>query len=400
MRAHLISRQRTFTRGLQQRLLLCLFGCVVSATALASDDYVPASPEHRAGSAEYDLAPFVSWLRKGYSERNIPGVAMAVVSQDSILQLETWGVRDVRSVEEIDAETVFRIASMSKTFGGTASAILVQQNLLSWDTRIADLYPSMTIGTGGSSRQITFGQVVSQSTGLMPHSYSNMLDGGVVYDDIKSKFDEIPTVCAPGDCYGYQNVVFSLIADVVETTTGNSYEEFVELNLFEPLGMRSASLGLEAFEASENVTAPHRKTRSGWRATSNNPAYYSVAPAAGINASISDMALWLQAHLGAFPDVLSPSLLTSIHRPAIATPYGNYFNRWEGLDEAHYARGWRVFDFDGLRVIHHGGGVRGFRSEMALIPEAGIAVVLLFNGETNFANDVVPTFVDTLSQSQ
>ena len=110
------------------------------------------------------------------------------------------------------------------------------------------------------------------------------------------------------------------------------------------------------------------------------------------------MAIWARANLGGFPDVLSESFLRQQHEPVVETPRGNYFNRWQGLEKAYYALGWRVFDYRGLRVIHHGGGVRGFRSEVALVPEWDLGLVVLFNAETKLANDVVPAFLDSLLQ--
>ena len=225
-----------------------------------------------------------------------------------------------------------------------------------------------------------------------------MLDDGVVYDKIRQKFHEIPTVCAPGKCYGYQNVVFSLIADVVEESAGLSYERFLEEEIFKPLGMTTASVGLNAFESDSNATAPHRLIRGSWRSTTTNPAYYSVAPASGINASILDMAIWVRANLGAVPEVMSPNFLAAVHQPVIATSHGNYFNRWQNLDSAHYGIGWRIFDYNDLRVVHHGGGVRGFRSEMAFVPERNVGMVLLFNAGSNLANDIVPAFLDKLDK--
>lgn len=379
-------------------LSFAMFGPLVSSAALANNESQRIQEKaSRSIIPTTDFAAYVHEIKQEVNERGVPGAALAIVSGDKILHLETWGVRDVDKPAAVNSETIFRIASMSKTFGGTAAAMLVNHGLIDWDTRIHELFPHLRMGTGSSSHQITFGQVVSQSTGLMPHSYSNMLDGGVGYDQIKEKFPEIPTVCKPGQCYGYQNVVFSLISDAVEVTTGTSYEQFVELNLFDPLGMSTASIGLEAFKSAENVTAPHRKSRSSWRRTSTNPAYYSVAPAAGVNASILDMTLWIQAHLGAFPEVLSDDLLTMTHSPAVKSSYGSYFNRWQGLEQAYYARGWRVFDYKGVRAVHHGGGVRGYRSEMAFVPEANVGVILLLNGESNVANDIVPAFIDRLA---
>ena len=368
-----------------------LFVTLLLSVAPASADNLDSH-----GDYNYDLSDFVAWMEGAIREKEIPGVALAIVSREGIMHMQTWGVRSIDTREAVHTDSVFRIASMSKTFAGTSAALLVDQNYQSWDTKLTDLFPSMNLGTRRSSSGITLKHVVSHSTGLMPHSYSNLLDDGVSYDRIKPSFSKIPTVCKPGDCYGYQNVVFSIIADVVEQSTGESYEKFIYDQIFKPLGMITASVGMEAYLENNEATDPHRRSRGAWHTTSTNPAYYSVAPASGINASIFDMSMWVRANLGAFPEILSPGFLSQLHEPSIATPRGSYFNRWSGLEKAYYATGWRVFDYKEQRVIHHGGGVRGYRSEMAFVPEANIGLVLLFNAESNLANDIVPAFLDNL----
>ncbi len=344
----------------------------------------------------YDFSEYVDWLEALIEEKKIPGAAFAIVSREGIMHLQTWGVRNISERFPVTTDSIFRIASMSKTFAGAAATLMVDQEGQSWDTQLRDLFPSLELGTKSSSRSITLRHVASHSTGLMPHSYSNLLDDGVAYDRIKRRFEQIPTVCAPGECYGYQNVVFSMIADIVEETTGASYEQYIEEHIFKPLGMQSASIGYEPYINNPESTHPHRMIRGSWRTTTTNPAYYTVAPASGINASVFDMSMWLRANLGAFPEIFTDEFLTQFHEPVIPTPYGNYFNRWSGLEKAYYGIGWRVFDFKGLRVIHHGGGVRGYRSEMAFSPDANIGMVLMFNAESNAANEVVPEFFSHL----
>ena len=374
-----------------------LLSIILSVVVIATSKQVVANDDLPSVLFNYDFSEFIDWLENASAEKQIPGAALAIVSREGIMHLQTWGQKNVAEKEPVTTDSVFRIASMSKTFAGTATSMLVDQNLQSWDTRVTDLFPEMRLGTKTSSRQITLKHLVSHSTGLMPHSYSNMLDDGVAYERIREKFHQIPTVCSPGECYGYQNVVFSLIADVVAESTGGSYERFIEEEIFRPLGMLTASVGLDSFLQDPDATAPHRLVRGNWRTTTTNPAYYSVAPASGINASIFDMTMWIRANLGAFPEVLSADFLSELHTPIISTPYGNYFNRWSGLEKAYYATGWRVFDYHGTRAIHHGGGVRGFRSEMAFVPEANVGMILLFNAESNLANDVVPAFLDNLT---
>lgn len=378
------------------QLVQCFFVFATSVTLVGS---VSANDDLSVPEFDYDFREFVYWIKTEADEKRIPGAALAIVSREGIMYLQTWGEKEVSADAPITTDSVFRIASMSKTFAGTAAAMIVNQQHQSWDTRVTDLFPQMRIGNKSSSQEITLKHLVSHSTGLMPHSYSNMLDDGVAYERIKDKFHQIPTVCSPGECYGYQNVVFSLIADVVEESTGASYERYLEEEIFRPLGMLSASVGMEPYLDNPDSTAPHRMVRGNWRTTTTNPAYYSVAPASGINASIFDMTMWIRANLGAFPEVLANDFLDDLHEPIISTPYGNYFNRWSGLEKAYYATGWRVFDYKGVRAIHHGGGVRGFRSEMAFVPEANIGVILLFNAESNLANDVVPVFLDNLTDS-
>jgi len=373
-------------------------GCVICLSFLpgmlkADDDNLPIL-------YNYDFTNFVAWLEENTVEKDIPGSALAIVSREGIMQLETWGVRKVIARDPVNSDSVFRIASISKTFAGTVAGLLVNQNLQGWDMRINGLFPNMGLGEGTSSEAITLKHIVSQTTGLMPHSYSNMLDDGVIYQKIKEKFHQIPTVCSPGQCYSYQNVVFSLVADVVEQSTGDSYEKYLHQQIFKPLGMTTASVGMEPYINSPNATAPHRLVRGNWRTTTTNPAYYSVAPASGINASIFDMSIWIRANLGAFPHILSKDFLAELHEPVISTPYGNYFNRWSGLEKAYYAIGWRVFNYKGLRAVHHGGGVRGYRSEMVFVPDANIGMVMLLNAESNLANDVVPAFLDHLTDTE
>jgi beta-lactamase class C len=384
---------------LQVKILIRKIACsacflVASSSGVANE--IAAIPVARPYN--YDMSEFIQWIEEASSEIKIPGVAMAIVSKEGVSHLKTWGVKKVGGTDPVNSDSIFRIASMSKTFAGTAAALLVEEDLVSWDTLMTDMFPNMELGTRASSHGITLKHIVSHSTGLMPHSYSNMLDDCVLYSKIKSRFNEIPTVCRPGDCYGYQNVVFSLTADVVEQSTGDSYEAYLEEHLFKPLGMVTASVGLNSYEANSQSTAPHRKVRGSWRSTTTNPAYYSVAPASGVNASIFDMTLWLRANLGAFPEVLPAQFLKDLHTPIISTPRGNYFNRWQGLEKAYYATGWRVFDYQGIRAVHHGGGVRGYRSEMVFVPDANVGVIVMFNAETKLANEVVPAFLDNLSR--
>lgn len=391
-------------------LLAAGLGCalvVPSAQADSSSRIQPVVFQQSPGQLPEPVVPapasalafeaYKQWLADTVAELDIPGVAVALVSSTGVQDVQTLGVRSVASGQAMQPDTVFRIASVSKTFAGTVGAQLVSHNILGWDEPISQFLPDYRLGTDvDAGQQLTLRHVLSHTTGLMPHAFSNLLDAGVAYEKIQEKFHEIPSVCQPGRCYGYQNVVFSLVADVLERSLGAGYDNFVEENIFAPLGMETASMGLDAYQSNPNASAPHQFGRGRWLVSTLNPAYYTVGPASGVNATIMDMARWAQAHLGGFPNVLPPSLLEMQHTPVVETPHGNYFNRWARVEKAWYGLGWRIMDYAGMRIVHHGGGVRGYRSEMVLVPEHDVALVVLFNAQTPLANEVVPQFLDRL----
>lgn len=126
------------------------------------------------------------------------------------------------------------------------------------------------------------------------------------------------------------------------------------------------------------------------------PNYYRVAPAAGVNASISDMAQWLIAHSGHRPDVLPAPLLATLHAPLIDTPSEIRGSSWRRgrLTSASYALGWRDYNYAGHNVIFHGGAVQGYRGMMALLPEQDMGVVILWNSESPLPSGLMPTILD------
>ena len=121
-----------------------------------------------------------------------------------------------------------------------------------------------------------------------------------------------------------------------------------------------------------------------------------MAPPAGVNASISDMAQWLLAHTGHRPEVLPAPLLATLHTPVVATPSEIRGASWRRsrLTTAGYALGWRAYNYSGHQVVFHGGAVQGYRGAMALVPEQDLGVVILWNSESALPGGLLPTILD------
>jgi beta-lactamase class C len=359
--------------------------------------YAPPPAQAMPVADSFDVRRFEAMAQAMVADGRVPGLAMAIVKDGRIVSARGYGVTDVDRPEQVDAHTVFRLASLSKAFAGTVTGLLVSEGALRWDSHVADFMPGRQFSQPGAAQQLTVAEVLSQRVGLTHNAYDRDIEDGADYRSLVQRLAYAPMKCAPGQCYSYQNVAFSLIGDVVFATTGRFFSETVARRIFKPLGMDDASYGLEGIENSPRWARPHVRGRGGWVALTPKPTYYRLAPAAGVNASIDDMAQWLVAQTGHRPDVLPESLLATLHAPVIDTPTELRGSSWrrERLGAAGYGIGWRVYDYAGHRVVFHGGAVQGYRASIALVPERDLGVVILWNSTSGVPSGLMPTILDS-----
>jgi beta-lactamase class C len=331
-----------------------------------------------------------------------PGGALVIVDSGEVVLQEVYGTTKASGSVQVTDQTLFRIASLSKTFASAAAAILVQDTTLTWQMPLQRNLKDLRFKEPGYGESINLIHLMSQSTGLMPHAYTNLIEENMSYRRIIDRLDRVDFVCEPGACYGYQNVVFSLVGDLVESQTESDYPAFVNARIFQPLDMGRASFGLAAFVNDADHAEPHVWTGKKWRAVKPTHHYYKVPPAAGVNASISDMREWLLAQVGQKPEVLHQGMLEKMHRGVIKTSRKQaHYPYRKALGNVYYGLGWRVFDYGGESgFVHHGGYVRGMRSEMVFNPETRTGMVFLTNSEPGGVNDLVFDFLDEYRKDQ
>ncbi len=344
----------------------------------------------------FDVAAFENVATSLTVGQRVPGLAMAIVQNGRVLSARGYGVTDVVSPQLVDGHTVFRLASLSKAFAGTMTGLLVNDGSLRWDSKVTDYVPSFQLSDPLATQRVTVADLLSHRVGLQAHNaFDRDIEGNAEYYNVARKLASAPLECAPGQCYAYQNVAFSLIGDVVFAATGSFYDQAVDRRIFKPLGMNDASIGLTGIESSSRWARPHVRSRNGWVSIMPKPTYYRLPPAAGVNASASDMAQWLIAQTGHRPDVLPAPLLATLHAPLINTP-GEMRAGWrrERIFSAGYALGWRVFDYAGHQVVFHAGAVQGYRGLVALVPERDLGIAIMWNSESSLPTGLLPTILD------
>ncbi|WP_425480663.1 serine hydrolase domain-containing protein [Lysobacter silvisoli] len=361
----------------------------VSGYSAARNDTLPLA-------AGFDVQQFEAMAQQLVANQRVPGLAMAIVHDGRILSARGYGITDVKAAEPVDGHTVFRLASLSKGVAATMAGVLVNDGTLRWDSKLVDYMPGFQLVDPYAAQQITVADLLSHRVGLTHNTYDRDLENYADYRVLTQKLAYAPMNCQPGTCYGYQNIAFSLIGDVVFAATGDFYSQEVQRRLFKPLGMNDASLGLEGITASARWAKPHVRARGGWVSVTPKPTYYQLPPAAGVNASASDMAQWLLAQTGHRPDVLPAPLLATLHQPLVDTPGETRGSPWRRsrVSSAGYALGWRVYDYAGHRLVFHGGAVQGYRGLVALLPERDLGIAVLWNSESALPSGLLPTILD------
>ncbi|MGO4702326.1 serine hydrolase domain-containing protein [Dyella sp. 2RAB6] len=345
------------------------------------------------------LAAYQDWLQKLDERHAVAGLATAIVVDNKVAYEHTIGYANASTQEPITPETVFRLASLSKAFATAVAGVLVNDGRFSWDTKLADVLPFFKLKDAAAAEKATVRDILGQRLGLPRNTYDNMLEGDVPYEELVRRLDEVKMTCGVGQCYGYQNVAFSMIGDVIYGMTGDFFYRQVDKRIFFPLGMKTASYGREALENSASWARPHRPAGAGtWRPFEPKEAYYRVAPAAGVNASLRDMEQWLIAQMGGRPDVLPPKLLETLHSPEVSTPVELRSTPWrrERLTDASYALGWRVFQYGGETLIFHAGAVEGYRTMIGFFPKYRTGVVTMWNSASPMPSGLMPMVFDSM----
>lgn len=344
------------------------------------------------------LIEYDAFIRHWMDSLKLPGLAYAIVKDGKVIAQHTYGVRRVGKNEPIDENTVFRMASVSKGFASVLAGQLVERQAFDWDDTLRHHVPSFRLKDRLHTNSITLRHTLSHATGLKEYAGSSLIYEDYSCARMLRSLSNVPLCGAPNDTFTYQNAIYSAVAVVAQKTTGYSYEYLLDSLLFKPLGMPHASTGYSAMANRTNKGMPHTYSRRyGWRPNGIRNKWYNVGPAAGVNASLADMIIWLQAMLGNRPEVIAPSVLDEVFRPHIPiNDDSKYYEVWgPGLSQGWYGMGWRLFDYYQHRIVYHGGFLRGFRPEMAFCPKEGIGIVVLTNASRNDLSTLcIPAFFE------
>lgn len=360
---------------------------------------VVEEPEYNPVSEiENTISRYDSLLDKNLKQSGTVGAAVVITYKGKIALLKCYGVRKAGENAPVDRNTVFRLASVSKSVTGVLAGILDEENVVGLDDKVVDYLPGFELKSKESTDKLTVRHLLSHTSGLIPHAYDLMVEDHVPLEKIMERLDEVDITAPPGRLYGYQNVMYSIYDPIVQKKTDKSFRELLEEKVFSPFGMNDASTGFEAFKNNQNKAYPHyNRGHNRFSPMRLNDRYYNTAPAAGVNASISDLGQFLIALTDENSGAISREALETVFTPQVKSPLKRtYFKSWDRIQSKEYSIGWRIVNYKGRKVAYHGGYVLGYKAEIALCDEEDVGIAFLTNSPTGALAKNVPTFLNML----
>ncbi len=329
-------------------------------------------------------------------ENTLPGLAIAVVFQDKTVYTKGFGVRDTSTKMPIDADTVFQLASLSKSIGSTVVAGLVGEGKITWDSKLSVLDPTFEMFDSWVTRQITIRDMYAHRSGLPAHAGDLLEDLGFTRAEILFRLRYQHPDSSFRSHYAYTNFGMTEAGIAAAKTYGLEWEEAAKQKLYDPLGMSSTSSRYADFIARRNKALGHVIVDGKWvQKFKRDPDAQS--PTGGVSSSVNDLAKWMRLQLanGKFDgkQIVDEKALAETHHPQILTG----FNPYTGLP-GFYGLGWNVsYDEQGrLRLNHSGAFALGAATYVNLVPAEQLGIVVLTNAyPVGIAEALGTTFVDT-----
>ncbi len=309
-------------------------------------------------------------------EHRLPGMAAGVVHEGELVWSGGPGFADVASRRSGDTGTLYRIASITKTFTATAIMQLRDEGRLHLDDPVVAYVPELrTAGSSfGAIETVTIRRLLSHESGLVGDPPGTDWSGPVYEGDPAvnlARAGEIATTVPPSTQQKYSNIGFQLLGEVVTRVSGTPYAQRVRATILDPLGLVSTS-----FEPLSAELAVRCATGYVARGFSDDlqpsPAMPRSEAEGGLWSCVADLARWITAQFT--EDVLPAMTLAEMHRPRY-------------LGDAAWTQAWGIGWYAVRREsgiwVQHSGGVPGFTSNVCFDPEAKVGAIVLVNGDSS-----------------
>lgn len=357
-------------------LFLLVFGWMLMSTNLY------AQMQRRDTVPEFVARQLDEYVLQALTDWNLPGAAVAIVKDGQVLLAKGYGLRDHRLPDSVDANTLFMIASNTKSFTATAVAMLEHDGECSVNDKVNDHLPDFAMNDPWVTQHVSIADVLSHRIGMATfqrdflYFYSNLKP-----EEIYEKFPLIIPQYEFRERYGYCNAGYFWAGQCIESITGKPWNTFIENQLLQPLDMNRTLVLSENLQQQKNVASAHT-LQQGVLTVFPQTNIDVIGPAASMSSSVNDLSHWLIAQLDSGRYEGRQVIPYEVIRK---TRYPQTIQRRNSF----YGLGWSIDDYKDVQVVSHGGGILGFFTGVTLVPEMNLGIVVLTNSDENWFSDAL-----------
>lgn len=342
----------------------------------------PLTAQQAAQPAPALLAGFDAYVARAVRDWKVPGLAVVVVKDDSVVFAKGYGVRELNRPDAVDVGTRFAIGSTTKAMTAVALGMLVDDGKVRWDEPVVTYLPNFRLADPYATREVTVRDLLTHRAGL---GNADLLWAGGDYTpaEVVRRVGTLAPAYSLRSGFIYQNVMYAVAGDVVQAASGMPWDAFLRARLFVPLGMTATEATLAALKEKPNVAAPHAEIDDTIRVIENRTVD-PVAPAGAVWSSVGDMARWMRFVLdsgrvggkrllsaAAYREILSPQVVAPpAMYPTMRVVRPHFFT---------YGLGWFLHDYAGEAVAMHTGSIDGMSAIIGLLPDRRVGVYVLAN---------------------
>lgn len=317
----------------------------------------------------------------------IPGLAVGIVRNDSVIYAKGFGVRTLGRPDKVDEHTVFAIASDSKSFTGILLAMLVDDGKIRWDAPLTTYLPTLRFGDDFLTRELTVRDALTHRSGLARGDL--LWTAGWTYDrsELLRRLRYLKPSWNLRTRYGYSNLMYLAAGEAAAAAAGKSWDTLIRERLFVPLGMNETNTSVTLLGALPNVASPHSEVDGSVQVVPYTN-IDAAAPAGAINSNIVDMTKWLRFQLDSGrvggKRLVSKRSFIETHTPQTVVRIDSTYRAFNPFTHVRsYAFGWQVMDYRGKEMLSHAGNLAGMNAMVGLLPEERFGVVVLTNLDGN-----------------
>lgn len=330
-----------------------------------------------------------SLMEEALIKLNVAGASIAVVKDGKVIHQKGYGFASVNTKEKVTAYTNFQIASNTKAFTTAALAILVDDGKVKWEDKVRDHIPEFKMYNDYVTDNITIIDLLTHRSGLgLGAGDLTFLPDGADFtvNDLLGMFQHFKPVSPFRTKYNYDNLLYIIAGEIIARVSKMSFAEFIQKRIFIPLQMTASFVGDSTIQPVKSLAAPH-STATGELKTINRFNIGMIGPAGGIYSNVSDMSKWVVAQLnkGRYGNDLKEVLFSTANSNkmwTIQTVLPNYVSERYNTHFNGYGLGWVLNDMRGNLVAMHTGGLPGMLSQVTLVPDIKLGIVVLTNTES------------------